>query len=178
VGICGSGIMDVVAEMKAANLINERGALIEGRPNIHKREKNGFEFLLAPATITGHGRDIAVSRRDINEIQLAKAAIRTGLEILLINADITAQDVDEVIIAGAFGTYIDVPNAISVGMFPEIPVERFRQIGNAAGMGAVQALLSVEYRALIKDVIKKVDYIELTSFDDFQNMFMDSMYLR
>ncbi|MBG7609401.1 MAG: DUF4445 domain-containing protein [Anaerolineae bacterium] len=178
VGICGSGIMDVVAEMKAANLIDEKGALIKGQPHIRESEKNWIEFLLVPAASTGHGRDIAISRKDINEIQLAKAAIRTGLEILLTTAGITAQDVDEVITAGAFGTYIDVPNAIKVGMFPNIPVERFRQIGNAAGMGAVQALLSVEHRNLIRDVIKKVDYIELTSFDDFQNMFFNAMYLR
>jgi len=178
VGICGSGILDIVAEMKAANLMDEKGALIEGQLNIRKRGKNGLEFLLAPASSTGHGRDVTVSRKDINEIQLAKAAIRVGLDILLIEAEISADDIDEVIIAGAFGTYINVPNAIKVGMFPDIPVDRFRQIGNAAGMGAVQALLSVEYRDLIRDVIKKVDYIELTTSEDFQNRFMDAMYLR
>jgi len=178
VGICGSGILDIVAEMKAAGMINEKGALIEGRLNIRKSEKNGLEFVLAPASSTGHGRDVTISRRDINEIQLAKAAIRAGLEILLIKAGITVKDVDEVIVAGAFGTYIDVSNAIKVGMFPDIPVERFRQIGNAAGMGAVQALVSVEHRNLIRDVIKKVDYIELTAYKDFQNKFLHAMYLR
>ena len=178
VGICGSGILDVVAEMKAANLIDEKGALIEGQLNIRKNEKNSLEFLLVPASVTGHGRDLTVSRWDINEIQLAKAAIRAGLETLLVKADITAQDIDEFIIAGAFGTYIDVSNAVKIGMFPNIPIDRFRQIGNAAGMGAVQALLSIEYRELIKDVIKKVEYIELTIYEDFQKEFLAAMYLR
>ena len=178
VGICGSGILDVVAEMKAANLINEKGALIEGQLNIRKNEKNGLEFVLVPASSTGHGRDLTISRWDINEIQLAKAAIRAGLETLLVKANITAQDIEEVIIAGAFGTYVDVSNAVKIGMFPSIPVERFRQVGNAAGMGAVQALLSVEYRELIKDVIKKVEYIELTIIEDFQEKFLQAMYLR
>ena len=178
VGICGSGILDVVAEMRAANLMDEKGALIEGQLYIRKGKKNGLEFLLVPAASTGHERDIAVSRKDINEIQLAKAAIRAGQEILLVKADITAEDIDEVIIAGAFGTYINVPNAIKVGMLPDIPVKRFRQIGNAAGMGAVQALVSSKHRNLIKDVIKNVDYIELTTYADFQDEFMKAMYLR
>ena len=178
VGICGSGILDVVAEMKAANLMDEKGALIEGQPNIRRSKKDLLEFLLAPADSTGHGRDITVSRKDVNEIQLAKAAIRAGQDILLIRAGIAADDIDEVIIAGAFGTYIDVPNAIEVGMFPDIPVERFRQVGNAAGMGAVQALLSVKHRKLIEEVIREVDYIELTTYADFQKEFVEAMYLR
>jgi uncharacterized 2Fe-2S/4Fe-4S cluster protein (DUF4445 family) len=178
VGICGSGILDVVAEMKAANLMDEKGALIEGKFNIRRGKKNSLEFLLVPTEYTGHARDITVSRTDVNEIQLAKAAIRAGQEILLNRAGITAQEVDEIIIAGAFGTYIDVPNAISVGMFPGIPIQRFRQIGNAAGMGAVQALISLKHRRLIEDVIKEVEYIELTTYENFQTEFINAMYLR
>ncbi|MCJ7534323.1 MAG: ASKHA domain-containing protein [Anaerolineales bacterium] len=178
IGICGSGILDVVAEMKSANLMDERGALIEGRLNIRKSNKNHLEFLLVPGESSGNERDITVSRKDVNEIQLAKAAIKAGQEILMTTAGITPEDIDEIIIAGAFGTYIDVPNAISVGMFPNIPVQRFRQIGNAAGMGAVQALISVNHRQLIKDVIKNVDYIELTTVENFQKEFVKAMYLR
>lgn len=177
IGICGSGILDVVAEMKSANLMDERGALIEGQLNIRKGKK-ALEFLLVPAASTGHERDITVSRKDVNEIQLAKAAIRAGQEILLVKAGITADNIDEIIIAGAFGTYIDVANAVKVGMFPDIPLGRFRQIGNAAGMGAVQALVSSKHSELINDVVKSVDYIELTTYPDFQNEFMKAMYLR
>lgn len=178
VGICGSGILDVVAEMKAANVMDEKGALIEGQLNVRSGQNNHLEFLLVPAASTGHKRDITVSRIDVNEIQLAKAAIRAGQEILLNKAGITAEDIDEIIIAGAFGTYIDVPNAIKIGMFPDIPVRRFRQVGNAAGMGAVQALVSVERRKLIKDVIKDVKYIELTTYGDFQKEFVKAMYIK
>jgi uncharacterized 2Fe-2S/4Fe-4S cluster protein (DUF4445 family) len=178
VGICGSGILDVVAEMKAAKLMDEKGALIEGKLNIRKGKKNSLEFLLVPREFTGNERDISVSRTDVNEIQLAKAAIRAGQEILLSKAGITAEDIDEIIIAGAFGTYIDVPNAISVGMFPGISVQNFRQVGNAAGMGAVQALISQKHRQLIDEVIKDVDYIELTTYEHFQKEFIEAMYLR
>ena len=178
VGICGSGILDVVAALKAANLMDERGALIEGELNIRRGKKDKLEFLLVPAAFSGHGRDIAVSRTDVNEIQLAKAAIRAGQEILMEKAGINAGDIDEIIIAGAFGTYIDVPNAISVGMFPDIPVQRFRQVGNAAGMGATQALISKKHRKIIKDVIKDVEYVELTTYENFQAAFVEAMYLR
>ncbi len=178
VGICGSGILDVVAEMKAANLMDERGALIEGQMNIRRGKKDKLEFLLVPREFSGHDRDIVVSRTDVNEIQLAKAAIRAGQEILLDRAGIDPEDIDEIIIAGAFGTYIDVPNAISVGMFPDIPVERFRQVGNAAGMGATQALISIKHRNLIKDLIKDVEYVELTTYKNFQAEFVKAMYLR
>jgi len=178
VGICGSGILDVVAEMKAAELMDERGALIEGQLNIRRGKKDKLEFLLVPREFSGHDRDIAVSRTDVNEIQLAKAAIRAGQEILLDKAGISAEDIDEIIIAGAFGTYIDVPNAISVGMFPDIPVQKFRQVGNAAGMGATQALISNKHRRLIKDVIRDVEYVELTTYENFQREFVKAMYLR
>jgi uncharacterized 2Fe-2S/4Fe-4S cluster protein (DUF4445 family) len=178
VGICGSGILDVVAEMKTANLVNEKGALSPGQLNIRRGKKDRLEFLLVPAASAGHGRDITVSRQDVNEIQLAKAAIRAGQEILLSKAGITADDLDQVIIAGAFGTYIDVPNAIKVGMFPKIPIERFRQVGNAAGMGAVQALISADHRALIEEIIRHVNYVELTTYEGFQEMFVKGMYLR
>ena len=178
IGICGSGILDIVAELKKANLMDAKGALIEGGLNVRKNPNGILEFLLVPAASTGHDRDIAVNRKDINEIQLAKAAIRAGQEILLIKAGIQADAIDEVIIAGAFGTYIDVPNAIKVGMFPDIPIDRFQQIGNAAGMGAVQALVSANHRQLIKDVIKDIDYIELTTYEEFQKEFVKAMYLR
>jgi len=178
IGICGSGILDVVAEMKTANVMDDRGALIEGQMHIRRNDKHNLEFLLVSHERSGHGRDICVTRSDVNEIQLAKAAIRAGQEILMEKAGIKAEQIDEIIIAGAFGTYIDVPNAISVGMFPELPVQRFRQVGNAAGMGATQALISNNQRKLIQDIIRDVEYIELTTYENFQAEFVKAMYLR
>jgi len=177
VGLCGSGILDVVAEMKTADLMNEKGVIKTDSPFTRKDERDLGELLLVPAEKSGNQKDITISRKDVNEIQLAKAAIRAGLEILLAEAGIEANDVDSVLVAGAFGTYISVPNAIEIGMFPDIPLDRFQQVGNAAGMGAVQALISMKYRRLISEVIKDVDYIELTTYEDFQKLYVDSMYL-
>jgi uncharacterized 2Fe-2S/4Fe-4S cluster protein (DUF4445 family) len=177
VGICGSGILDAVAEMKTAGIINEKGAMQNGQNNVRPNGRT-LEYLLVPAASTGHGKDITVTRSDVNEIQLAKAAIRAGLEILMLEAGIVAEEIDEFIVAGAFGTYIDIPNAIKIGMYPNVPVERFTQFGNAAGMGAVLALLSQQQRKIAQEFTKKDEYVELTTHPGFQKKFIEALYLR
>jgi len=176
VGLCGSGILDVVAEMRSASIIDDKGALQKDQPHVRAGESL-LEFVLVPADETGHQRDIIISRKDVNEIQLAKAAIRAGLDILLAEAGIEADAIEDFIVAGAFGTYIDIASAIRIGMFPALPIERFRQIGNAAGAGARQALLSQERRQQAADVIEQVEYIELTTHASFQARFLSAMYL-
>ncbi|MBW8012517.1 MAG: DUF4445 domain-containing protein [Chloroflexi bacterium] len=176
VGICGSGILDIVAELRKAEIVDKRGGLRKDHPKVRKNGKVP-EYLLIGADETGHGRDIIVTRKDINEIQLAKAAIRAGVEILFNRANISAEDVDEFIIAGAFGTYIDVVNGIRVGIFPDIPITRFKQIGNAAGVGAKQMLISQKRRRIAGEIRDQVDYIELTTDKSFQKEFMKAMYL-
>jgi uncharacterized 2Fe-2S/4Fe-4S cluster protein (DUF4445 family) len=176
VGICGSGILDAIAQLRLCGAMDERGALDEGHPLIRRGEKLP-EALIADAELTGHGHDIALSRADINEIQLAKGAMRAGIELLFEEAGVTAGDVDEFIIAGAFGTYISVEAAVVIGMFPEIPLSRFRQVGNAAGIGAKQALLSKTRRAEAAGISQRVEYLELTVSERFQEEFLKAMYM-
>ena len=107
-----------------------------------------LHYVLAGSSVTGHGRPIVVTRKDINEIQLAKAAIRVGVEVLLHEAGITSDQIDEFIVAGAFGTYLDIASTVRTGMFPPLPLDRFKQVGNAAGAGARQMLVSATRRAL------------------------------
>jgi uncharacterized 2Fe-2S/4Fe-4S cluster protein (DUF4445 family) len=176
VGICGSGILDVVAEMRSAGALNERGALQTDHPRV--RPGNPLtEFLLVPAAETGHGRDITMNRKDVNEIQLAKGAIRSGIEILLATAGISAGDVEDFIIAGAFGTYIHVGSAVQIGMFPDLPIDRFHQVGNAAGIGAKQVLISADRRRAADEIVERIEYIELTTHPDFQEIFLQALYL-
>jgi uncharacterized 2Fe-2S/4Fe-4S cluster protein (DUF4445 family) len=111
----------------------------------------------------------------VAEIQLAKAAIRAGIEILLGEAGIAATEIEQFVVAGAFGAYIDVNSAIRVGMFPDLPQHRFRQVGNAAGMGAVLLLLSQELRDRASAVTRVIDYVELTTYAAFQNEFVGQM---
>jgi uncharacterized 2Fe-2S/4Fe-4S cluster protein (DUF4445 family) len=176
VGICGSGILDVVAELRKAGIVDAKGAFQTVHPDVHLTD-SGSEFVLVDAERTGHGREISISRRDVNEIQLAKAAVRSGIDVLLETAKIRPEELCEIIIAGAFGTYIRLESVIRIGMLPNLPLEKFSQVGNAAGMGAKQALVSSEHLRLAEDIVRKVNYIELTTYPDFQKKFLNSMFL-
>ncbi len=176
VGICGSGILDAVAELRAAGIVKRTGRFQMDHPRIVPWEGGGA-FLLAPAAETGNGHDLLITRRDVNEIQLAKGAIRAGVEVLLLEAGLTAQDIDTFIVAGAFGTYLDLESAIRIGMFPPLPLERFKQVGNAAGTGARQMLISAAQRRLAEQISARVRYVELTVHPGFTSVYMDAMYL-
>jgi uncharacterized 2Fe-2S/4Fe-4S cluster protein (DUF4445 family) len=176
VGICGSGILQAVAELRTAEVIDGRGSLRKDAKGV--RIANGkAEYLLAPAAQTGHGRDVVITRRDINEIQLAKGAIRAGIELMLRRGGVAADAVEEWVIAGAFGTYLDVSSAVRVGMFPAARLERFHQVGNAAGMGAKQMLLSLAERAEAARLAQCATYVELTIEPGFTDEFMKAIYL-
>ncbi|MCX6927010.1 MAG: ASKHA domain-containing protein, partial [Verrucomicrobia bacterium] len=133
-------ILDLVAQLFRAGVLNARGAM-KAHPRV-RRGDAGAEFIVVPGD-ENDGREISVSRSDVAEIQLVKAAIRAGIRILLDHARVSETDIEEVIIAGAFGTYMDVQSGIDIGMFPRMNRHRFRQVGNAAGAGARMALLSV-----------------------------------
>ncbi|MCC7208208.1 MAG: DUF4445 domain-containing protein [Anaerolineae bacterium] len=183
VGICGSGILDAVAVMAEHGLVDSRGAIQAGHPLVGVAEgKSGL--VLARHDSGGSesaggsgGRAIAITRKDVAEIQLAKGAIRAGIEVLLDEAGIAAAAVEDFIIAGAFGTYIRVESALRIGMFPALPLERFRQVGNAAGMGAKQLLISRQVRAQALDLAGRIHYIELTTRPGFQDEFVSRMAL-
>ncbi len=176
VGICGSGILDAVAEMLSADVINSRGILNKNAPRVLSSGQGG-SFVLAPASPGANGDDILVTRQDVNEIQLAKAAMRAGVDILLIEAGLPASAIDNFIVAGAFGTYVYLPNAVRIGMFPDLPLERYQQVGNAAGIGAKDMLVSVEKRNQALEILKKAEYIELTTHPDFFDTYVKAITL-
>ena len=163
VGICGSGILDIVASLLDGEMLKATGAL---------KIDSGSEYELVVASQTGHGHAVVVTRKDIHEIQLAKSAIRSGIEVLLQNAGLSYEAVDEFIVAGAFGTYLDLRSAIRVGMFPPLPLDRFHQVGNAAGVGAKQMLVSTEQRQEAEEIASRIHYIELTAQGGFTPLFM------
>jgi uncharacterized 2Fe-2S/4Fe-4S cluster protein (DUF4445 family) len=176
IGICGSGILDAIACLRQMDVIDQRGSFLPDHPSVrlsdHKKE-----FVLVDQAKSGNGQDVCVTRQDINEIQLAKGAIRTGIEVLLETTGIHAEEIEEFIIAGAFGTYINIPSAIEIGMFPALPLDKFKQVGNAAGAGARQMLLSIKQRLLAEDIAKRVNYIELSTYPNFTNIFSKSLFL-
>jgi len=175
VGICGSGILDAVAELRRAGVLNERGGMVEG-PSV-RRGAEGPEFVLVPAESSGLEGEITLSRKDVSEIQLAKAAIAAGWKVLLDEAGVREEDIAQVIVAGAFGTYIDVEQAAAIGMLPAVALERFDQVGNVAGTGARMALVSCTERKRAARIARKVEYIELTAHPNFQERFTQELSL-
>ena len=175
VGICGTGILSGIAQLLEHGVLNRLGNFEKDAVGVHLHDGQSA-FLVASAENTGHGRDIIITRKDINEIQLAKGAIRAGIEVLLEKAGLQPDQVTEWIIAGAFGTYLDVPSALRIGMFPDVPVDRFQQIGNAAGMGAKYMLISQSQRQEAAQLICDVDYVELTVYPNFKKVFLNALY--
>jgi uncharacterized 2Fe-2S/4Fe-4S cluster protein (DUF4445 family) len=183
VGICGSGILDAVAGLLSENLLSNAGNIIF-EPTPATGSEHAYQIInqdrvravvLVPAEKSGHGRDILLTRKDINEIQLSKGAIRTGIEVLAAEAGIKTSSIDRFIVAGAFGTYLDINSAMRIGMFPRLPSERFRQIGNAAGAGARQMLVSLEQRRKAIELAERVEYIELTTHPGFRDEFIKAI---
>lgn len=173
VGICGSGILDCIAEMLKTKIIDSSGKIIRGKRGVRERSNGELEYIL---TKKGLKKEyITITQKDIREIQLAKGAIRAGIDILIKNAKLKIKEIDQIIIAGAFGTYLDISNSIEIGMLPNIPINRFNQIGNAAGIGAKQILLSKKIRGKIKKLLENIEYIELTTYPDFVKYFANAM---
>jgi uncharacterized 2Fe-2S/4Fe-4S cluster protein (DUF4445 family) len=176
VGICGSGILDAIAQFKISGIINFRGAFEVDHPLVTVGDR-GTEVVLVSGEHTKHGRDIVLTRKDISEIQLAKGAIRAGIELLLMDAGLSADNLEQFIIAGAFGSFIDVNSAMAIGMFPKLPHDCFRQVGNAAGIGAKLALLSKSKRKEAGEIARQTEYVELANHAEFSNEFAKAMRL-
>ena len=116
-----------------------------------------------------------ITQHDVRELQLAKGAIRTGIQVLLEAKGHSGEEIEQVIIAGAFGTYIDVSSAVTIGMLPPLPLDRFRQVGNAAGMGAKLALISRSKRAKAQTIARRVSYIELATVTRFEQILVQAL---
>jgi uncharacterized 2Fe-2S/4Fe-4S cluster protein (DUF4445 family) len=176
-GICGSGIIDTLGQLVLNNVVDESGRMDTDYPNV-RSEDGQREFIIVDEKERRGAPAISITQHDIRELQMAKAAIQVGIQTLLKNSDHTAEEIDNVVIAGAFGSYIDVANAIAIGMLPSLPINRFEQVGNAAGMGAKLALFSLQKRAEAQAIAYSTEYIELATTQDFMQNFVDATYLK
>ena len=163
VGLCGSGVLDTLATMHRAGLINDQGRLAASHPDIvTHRGKRALQ--LAP--------EVLFTQDDVRAVQLAKAAIRTAVDLLLDEAGVGEAEIESFIIAGSFGAYIDLASGIDIGLFPNLPRERFSQVGNAAGTGVRRMLASSAARRRAKELAAVCEYIELSSRGEFQKVFL------
>jgi uncharacterized 2Fe-2S/4Fe-4S cluster protein (DUF4445 family) len=177
IGICGSGILDTVAQLYLAGVLEEGGKMDPKHKRVRRGDQHLEFILVGDKEKKDVKRDIVITQQDVREIQLAKAAIRTGIQALLEANGYGEEKIGKVIIAGAFGTYIDVANAMAIGMLPTLPLERFQQVGNAAGTGARLALISKAKRAAAQKIVSRVNYIELAGVPGFNKTFMQASYL-
>ena len=170
-GICGSAIIDAVAELFRAGIVDSRGKFKKGLETKRVREgENGWEYVIAWADETSIGRDIPMTQQDVRQIQLAKAALFVAARTLLKRSNL--QSPDKIILAGGFGSYIDKEKAMLIGLIPDCALENVYAVGNAAGDGARIALLNVEKRNEIDSVTRAVERFELPTDPEFQNQFM------
>ncbi|NLC76069.1 MAG: DUF4445 domain-containing protein [Clostridia bacterium] len=179
-GICGSGIMDAIAEMFRVGVLESNGRLATGERASHLPESireriqgtgPQASFILATAEETG-GDPVYLTQKDVREVQLAKGAIRAGIEVLLEHGGVSPADLDEVLLAGAFGSYIDKNSALGMGLLPMVPPEKIRAVGNAAGAGAKLALLSRKARQQAVEAARKAEHVELSTWPQFQEAFI------
>lgn len=181
-GICGSGIFDTVAALLDSGAADSSGRLVteeaaralpSGIAERLRGEGTDREFVLVEGG-AGNG-EITFTQKDLREVQLAKGAVRAAVELLCAEAGIGCGDIEEVLLAGAFGNYIDRRSALRMGLLPEVALEQIRGIGNAAGAGALAALLSVDERRRAAELARNAQHIELMANPKFQLVFADSM---
>ncbi|MHB8171047.1 MAG: ASKHA domain-containing protein [Thermincolia bacterium] len=181
-GICGSGLIDLLAELIKAGLINRRGKLCDplscnGPSHLNERlvkTDKGVHFIVQRAE-ENEGREIYFSQADISQIQLAKGALRAAMELLVKKVGLKGAEVEEVLLAGAFGSFMNVQQATVMGLLPEWAVGKVSMMGNAAGEGAKMALLSLEKRQESEEICQKVEFLELAGTADFHDAFIKGM---
>ncbi|HMB31348.1 MAG TPA: ASKHA domain-containing protein [Desulfohalobiaceae bacterium] len=177
-GICGSGILDVLAELYMAGVVDKSGSFSETQKSNRYRvnpNSNQGEFVLAWAEESSINRDIVITLKDLRQIELGKGALYTGCKLMMRRMGL--EKLDKVKIAGAFGTHVDREKALIMGLFPDCPVDKIVAVGNAAGDGCRAALLDKKKRDEANWVARHVEYIELTVEEDFEKQFMQAMQI-
>ncbi len=182
-GLCGSGLVDAIAGMLDAGILDASGRFA-GSPEVsvalplQKRfmEIDGIRaFLLAKADDTAHRRDVVLTQKDVRELQLAKGAIRSAVDITLLEAGLKVDALDEVLLAGGFGNFLDKERALRIGLIPPLAVERLRYVGNAAGAGAKLALLSAPLLRRSLSIARSIRHINLAIHPEFETIFIDAV---
>jgi uncharacterized 2Fe-2S/4Fe-4S cluster protein (DUF4445 family) len=163
VGLCGSGVLDALAAMLELGILNRHGRICTGHQAVRQKGEHR-EVVLAPG--------VAFTQNDVRAVQLAKAAIRAGIDCLLREAALEEDAIERVVIAGAFGAYIGLESAVRIGLLPALPLARIEQVGNAAGVGVRMALASAALRDRARRLAGRCHYLELGSLPGFQRIFM------
>jgi uncharacterized 2Fe-2S/4Fe-4S cluster protein (DUF4445 family) len=178
IGICGSGMIDILAEMFLNRVIDQKGKIREelGSKRI-RRGEHGLEYVIAWRVESAINKEIVITEVDLDNLIRAKAAIYAGFATLLSHMGMGFNDVKKLYIAGGFGRYIDVERAITIGMLPDLPVEKFQFLGNTSIMGAYYGLLCDRLRHEAEEIAKRMTYVELSVSRSFMDEYMQALFL-
>ena len=186
VGICGSGLIDAIAELLNVGILDFSGRMLTGdelpaslTSKLRERvieNKDGLAFVLAHPEQSKQGRTIVLTQRDIREAQLAKAAISAGAIVLMRQMRIESADIEHLYLAGAFGNYVRPESARLIGLLPDVPLEKIQFVGNAAAAGAREVLICREARQHAQTLARQIEYVELAGRSEFQTLFSDCMF--
>jgi uncharacterized 2Fe-2S/4Fe-4S cluster protein (DUF4445 family) len=177
-GICGSGLISLLSEMFVTGVIDKGGNLNFdlASPRIRQGE-HGPEYVVAWADQTDHGRDIFITKVDIDNLIRAKAAIYAGFAVLAQSVGVDLSMVERVLVGGSFGQYINVEKAVQIGLLPDLAWEKFHFLGNTALQGALLALLNREYRQQVSEAAQMMTYLELSADNTFYDAFTSALFL-
>ncbi len=177
-GLCGSGLIDLLAELFIRGFIDRHGKFKEEQiPDRIVETEEGIAFLVEPASKSYWGNDICITERDINNLLRTKGAVFSACSLLLKNVGLRFEEIDSFYIAGGFGQHLDVENAVRIGLLPDLERERYHYIGNSSLLGAYLILLSDKNRDMVNRIAKKMTYIELNTEPSYMNEFTGSLFL-
>jgi uncharacterized 2Fe-2S/4Fe-4S cluster protein (DUF4445 family) len=180
VGICGSGLVEAPAELLKAGVIDTTGRfnkeMTQKTKRVRKTPEGWLEFVIASKDESATDSDITITQADIRELQKAKAAIRAGAEVLLRRMNLTKDDITTLYVAGAFGNYIDAESARTIGLYPELPLNLIRFVGNTAGTGSRMCLVSNLMREYAEEISNHVRYYELAVDPVFQSEYVKATF--
>jgi len=177
-GICGSGMIGLLAEMFVTGILDKAGKIQRDLPTPRIRVgDHGGEYVVVWANQSGIGTDIVINEVDVENLLRTKGAIYAGFSVLVQSVGLVLAEVEQVFIAGAFGQYINVEKAIQIGLLPDMPWDRFHYLGNTSALGAFYSLVSRPMRREVIEIAKKMTYLELSADNTFYDQFMSALFL-
>ena len=177
VGICGSGIIDIISELFRCGIINARGLFSREGERV-KRDQHGMgRYVIATPEESETGREVSINEVDIDNFIRAKGAIFSAIDTLLSSVDMTVDCIDQVYVAGGIGSGINMKNAVNIGMFPDVELDKFRYIGNSSLTGAYAMVMSDQAVEKCHEVAANMTYLELSTYPGYMDSFVAACFL-
>ena len=177
VGICGSGIIDIISELYRCGIINAKGLFIREGTRVKRNEHGMGRYVLATAEESETGREVSINEVDIDNFIRAKGAIFSAIDTLLQSVDMTVEMIDHVYVAGGIGSGINMRNTVNIGMFPDVELEKFTYIGNSSLTGAYAMVMSDEAIAKCAEVAANMTYLELSTHPGYMDSFVAACFI-